>query len=180
MLIISQNCQGLGRTLTVQTLRGLVTTHHPTVVFLMETKNKSASLHSLRRHLRFSHSSYVEPVRALEGLAVWWTDDIVLDIRFKSTCMIQGLITSHNNLATSMRLALVQKGRGAACRMSQIHSFFELFSDCALMDLEFNGSPFTCSNNQRGTFNIRELFDRAVVTMNWRTLYLCAQVFHEI
>ncbi|KAL7232851.1 hypothetical protein ACSBR2_010793 [Camellia fascicularis] len=35
--------------------------------------------------------------------------------------------------------ARTEKEGAAAWRMTQIHYFLKLFSDCALMDLEFNG-----------------------------------------
>ncbi|CAL5415861.1 unnamed protein product [Camellia sinensis] len=75
---------------------------------------------------------------------------------------------------------LEEKFGGAECRMSQLQSFQALLSDCALMDLEFNGLPFTWSNNQRGDANIRERLDRAVASVDWRALFPCAQVFHEL
>ncbi|XP_028095770.1 uncharacterized protein LOC114293006 [Camellia sinensis] len=182
-------------------------------------KNKSTSLESIRRRLRFSHSSYVDPVGTSGGLAVWWTDDIDLDIRFKSSNLIRGVISSpiapsnwvanfihapsqravrrcfwvqfRSLMSDSNYLGLCigdfneigaysEKAGGAVCRMTQIHAFLELLSDCALMDLEFNGPPFTRSNNQRGSLNIWERLDRAVATADWRTLYPYAQVFHDI
>ncbi|KAL7246657.1 hypothetical protein ACSBR2_001707 [Camellia fascicularis] len=48
------------------------------------------------------------------------------------------------------------------------------------MDLEFKGAPFTWSNNQRGGDHVRERLDRAVATVEWRTLFPKAQVFHEL
>lgn len=84
MLIISWNCQRLGRPLTVQVLRGLCTTHRPSVIFLMETKNKRAKLDRIRQSLNFSNSCYVDPIGTSGGPALWWMDGVVLDIRSKS------------------------------------------------------------------------------------------------
>lgn len=152
----------------------------------------SSSLDNIIRRLRSSHSSYVDQVGTSGGLAVWWTDDIELDIRFKSSYLIRGVITSptapiswvanflHAPSQRSVRRsfwvqfhrlmsdshypglcigdfneigARTEKEGGAVCRMTQIHAFLELLSGCALMDLEFNGPPFTWSNNQRGSLN---------------------------
>lgn len=73
-----------------------------------------------------------------------------------------------------------EKQYETTCRMSQLQFFLELLSDYALMDLEFKGSPFTWSNNQNGVANIWEQLDKAVATVDWRALFPCAQVFHEL
>lgn len=36
------------------------------------------------------------------------------------------------------------------------------------MDLEFKGNPFTWSNNQANSLNIKERLDRAMATVEWR------------
>lgn len=84
MLIISWNCQGLGRPLIVQVLQGLCTTHRPSVIFLMETNNKRAKLDRIRQSLNFLNSCYVDSIGTSGGLALWWMDGVVLDIRSKS------------------------------------------------------------------------------------------------
>ncbi|KAL7175920.1 hypothetical protein ACSBR2_029486 [Camellia fascicularis] len=71
---------GLGRPLTVQILRGLISTHRPKVVFLMKTKNKAGYLDRLRRRFHFPHKCYVDPLGISGGLALWWADDIHLDV----------------------------------------------------------------------------------------------------
>lgn len=84
MLILSWNCQGMARPLTVQILRGLCITHRPSIVFLMETKNKSGKLDRVRRRLQFSHKCYVDPEGLSGGLALWWTDEVDIEVRLKS------------------------------------------------------------------------------------------------
>ncbi|KAL7181874.1 hypothetical protein ACSBR1_040730 [Camellia fascicularis] len=196
----------------------VIATHRPMVVSLMEAKNKLVYLERICRRLSFNQKCYVDPEGASCGLALWWNDEIHMDIRFKSKFMIRGVITSDNSscwavsfvYAPSQRSVrrvfwdqfqkfasenlypwlcigdfneiglLEEKMGGAECRMSQLQSFLELLSDCALMDLEFNGLPFTWSNNQHGCANIRERLDRAVTTVEWRALFPCAQVFHEL
>ncbi|KAH7834805.1 hypothetical protein Vadar_019912 [Vaccinium darrowii] len=49
--------------------------HRPWVVFLMETKNNSNKLESIRKRLQFSNSWYVEPQGLSGGLALWWTSE---------------------------------------------------------------------------------------------------------
>lgn len=187
MLILNWNCQGLGRPLTVQILRGLISTHRPKVVFLVETKNKASFLDRLHRRFHFPYKCYVDPLGISGGLALWCTDDIHLNVRMSPRNMIHSIISSpacqsswaatfvyappqrllrknfwikfrqmaHENSYPWLCIGdlneiscLEEKLGGAECCMSQLQAFMELLSDCALMDLEFKGPPFTWSNNQ--------------------------------
>lgn len=80
MLMLSWNCQGVGRPLTVSHLRELCRAHHPEVVFLMETKNKEKRMESIRRSLHFSGDFYIHPAGLSGGLALWWKDNINIHI----------------------------------------------------------------------------------------------------
>ncbi|PWA85745.1 Myc-type, basic helix-loop-helix (bHLH) domain-containing protein [Artemisia annua] len=65
--MLSWNCQGVGRPLTVSHLRELCQTHRAEVVFLMETKNKERRMESIRRSLHFSGYYYIHPA-GLSGI----------------------------------------------------------------------------------------------------------------
>ncbi|GJT25269.1 reverse transcriptase [Tanacetum coccineum] len=80
MLVLSGNCQGVGRPLTVLNLRELCRVHRSDVVFLMEMKNKERYLESLRCSLPFTGFFYVNPIGRSGGLALWWKDNITLNI----------------------------------------------------------------------------------------------------
>ncbi|GJZ34868.1 reverse transcriptase [Tanacetum coccineum] len=80
MLVLSWNCQGVGRPLKVLNLQELCRAHRPNVVFLMETKNKERYLESLRHSLPFTGFFYVDLIGRLGGLALWWKDSITLNI----------------------------------------------------------------------------------------------------
>lgn len=73
-----------------------------------------------------------------------------------------------------------EKQGGAEVSSSRIEKFQAMISDCALMDLEFKGNAFTWSNNQSREANIRERIDRALANVEWRRLFPCAQVLHEV
>ncbi|KAH7839217.1 hypothetical protein Vadar_001340 [Vaccinium darrowii] len=94
MLMLSWNVQGLGRPLTFQILRGLCSTHRPMVVFLMETKNKRPLHERIQKALHFNNNCYVDPEGTSGGLALWWTDEVSLDIRYKSKNMIRAIVSS--------------------------------------------------------------------------------------
>ncbi|GKD66173.1 reverse transcriptase [Tanacetum coccineum] len=80
MLVLSWNCQGIGRPLTVSNLRALHKAHCPDVVFLIETKNKQRMLEKIRRSLKFSDAYYIDPVGRSGGLALWWNSATGLNI----------------------------------------------------------------------------------------------------
>ncbi|KAF7134615.1 hypothetical protein RHSIM_Rhsim08G0178900 [Rhododendron simsii] len=84
MVMLSWNVQGMGRPLTFQILQGLCTTHRPLVVFLMETKNKRSTLEKIRMKLQYNNGCYVDPIGKSGGLALWWSDEVTIDVRFKS------------------------------------------------------------------------------------------------
>ena len=65
-------------------LRDLIRDHRPFFVFLMETKNKRRKLEYIRRGTWFNNACYVDPVGIAGGLALWWTDDINMDILMQS------------------------------------------------------------------------------------------------
>ncbi|KAK4285869.1 hypothetical protein QN277_002504 [Acacia crassicarpa] len=94
MKLMSWNCQGLGRALTVRNLRDLVMKFHPSIIFLMETKMRSSRAMRLRRRSGFQHDLYVEPLGLSGGLAVWWKENISLTVLFKSKNIIHVEIAS--------------------------------------------------------------------------------------
>ncbi|KAH7840972.1 hypothetical protein Vadar_024028 [Vaccinium darrowii] len=94
MLILSWNAQGLGRPLTFQVLQGLYRAHRPGVVFLMETKNNSNKLESIRKRLQFSFSWYVEPQGLSGGLALWWTSEVSISVLSSSKNLIAATLSS--------------------------------------------------------------------------------------
>lgn len=74
MLMLSWNCQGVGRPLTITNLPELCRVHRPDVVYLMETKNKEKKLESIRQTTSFDRYFYVNPAGRSGGLALWWRD----------------------------------------------------------------------------------------------------------
>ena len=70
MVILGWNYQGVGRPLTIRALRELNKRYHPSVIFLMETKNKREALESSRRKLRMNFSDYCDPVGQSGGLSL--------------------------------------------------------------------------------------------------------------
>ncbi|XP_028124116.1 uncharacterized protein LOC114321174 [Camellia sinensis] len=61
----------------------------------METKNQRSVLECLRRRLRFTNSSYVDPVGIVGGLALWWTDEIVIDVCSRNQNLFRCVLSHH-------------------------------------------------------------------------------------
>lgn len=80
MNILSWNCQGLGTPLTVRELRALMAQFRPSLVFLMETKNKIEFVQRVKRRLHFQSCLVVDPVGTAGGLAIMWDDRITLKL----------------------------------------------------------------------------------------------------
>ncbi|KAF2324629.1 hypothetical protein GH714_015753 [Hevea brasiliensis] len=62
MNCISWNCQGFGQPLAVRALIELKRKYSPSMIFIMETKNKQRILESARKRLGFDKSHYVDLV----------------------------------------------------------------------------------------------------------------------
>ncbi|KAM1743190.1 hypothetical protein ACFX12_013107 [Malus domestica] len=67
MSIIFWNCQGLDNALIVQTLREMVRSHTPSLIFLMETKQKSCSMNQLRKQCGYHLVSILSHMVLLVG-----------------------------------------------------------------------------------------------------------------
>ncbi|KAF7146373.1 hypothetical protein RHSIM_Rhsim04G0047200 [Rhododendron simsii] len=50
----------------------------------METKNKRSTLERIRRKLQYNNGCYGDPIGKSGGLALWWSDEVTIDVRFKS------------------------------------------------------------------------------------------------
>lgn len=94
MKILSWNCQGLGRALTVRNLRDLVKNNNPSIIFLMEKKIKSGRIKKISRRCDFSQELYIEPEGLSGGLALWWHSSISLTVLYKSKNIIHTQVES--------------------------------------------------------------------------------------
>ncbi|XP_028092165.1 uncharacterized protein LOC114292410 [Camellia sinensis] len=63
----------------------------------METKNNQLKLEALRRRLRYPNKSYVDPVGLSEGLALWWLDEVHLQVSFKSANLLNCHVSDNLN-----------------------------------------------------------------------------------
>ena len=92
MRVVSWNYQGLGSTLTVQVLKGHVEKYDPDIVFLMETKNNKEVVEKVRRRMKFVNGMTMDPNGLSGGLALWWKEDINVQMMVSSKNLIDTYI----------------------------------------------------------------------------------------
>ncbi|PRQ30675.1 putative endonuclease/exonuclease/phosphatase [Rosa chinensis] len=80
MNCISWNCQGLGRSLTVQTLREIIRSHDNNFIFLSETHKSDYYVDRVRRQLGYSKGYNVAPVNTAGGLSLWWRPGFLVEV----------------------------------------------------------------------------------------------------
>ena len=96
MNLLSWNCQGLGAALTVHNLKEECLRIKPQLVFLMETKQKSRRVRKVRRKCCFSEEWIVEPNGKSGGLALWWSEELTVNILFSSKNIIHTSLSATN------------------------------------------------------------------------------------
>jgi exonuclease III len=92
MNIISWNCRGLGNLRTVRELCRIVKQKTPKMVFLMETKLRKEKMDIIRCKLGFISMFVVDSAEKSGGLALFWDDGIVVDIKNYSQRHINGVV----------------------------------------------------------------------------------------
>ena len=100
MNILSWNCRGLGNLRTIRDLCLLIKEKRPSLVFLMETKLRSKKMDLIRCKLGFNNLFVVDCVGKGGGLALFWKEDIIVDIQNFSPRHIHGIVTSTTPLST--------------------------------------------------------------------------------
>lgn len=62
-------------------MKEVLASYRPSIVFLMETKNKAKKLERVRRSIGgYMHRCYINPIGLLGGLAFWWNKKVDLQI----------------------------------------------------------------------------------------------------
>ncbi|KAM1625810.1 hypothetical protein ACFXTH_014151 [Malus domestica] len=72
------NCQEIGGSLTIDAVVEQVRLHNPSIVILLETKNKSNRYKYLLKVLMIDFMQPVEPKGIGGGLCVFWKDEVAI------------------------------------------------------------------------------------------------------
>ena len=75
-------------------------------------------------------------------------------------------------------LSLEEKRGGRNFGSSSHNDFVDFVQDFGLVDLEYNGNPFTWCNKRNGRNRIKERLDRGLSNHDWILLFLEASVKH--
>lgn len=94
MKVLSWNCQGLGRALTDRKMREECYRNKPSVVFLMETRMVAEKLKRIKEQCGMEKEFYVEPRGRGGGLALWWTQEVVVNVCSSSANIIHVRLSS--------------------------------------------------------------------------------------
>ncbi|KAF7143722.1 hypothetical protein RHSIM_Rhsim05G0192100 [Rhododendron simsii] len=134
--------------------------------------------------LKFDSSSYVDPEGLSGGLALWWNNDLEIDVEFASRNLMHVIVTDKAIpacWATSFDMVALQGDFNQVARVedkiggnlpsqNSLASFNDMLSECGLVDLEFKGPKFTWRNNRSGEDFIMERIDMAFANSEWREL----------
>lgn len=163
MRLISWNCRGFGAALTIKELKDNCFKYKPQMVFLMETKQLQRRLEGLRRKtFKFDDSCYVDPVGLSGGLALWWSNDLNVQILYKSKNIIHAAIDGVC-LSQSCLISFVY---GPPCG-SQKEAFWRKLSD---LSPRFGGS-WLCVGDYNDILYHSEKWEGNVRTANSFSLF---------
>ena len=153
MNLLSWNCQGLGASLTVKKLKDECLKHKPHVVFLMETKQKSSYVTKIRKKCNYSNEWVVNPIGISGGLALWWNDDVLINILSSSANVIHTSVSGSAFEAPSyvtfvygptdegIRMLCWKKITNIANHMNNSWMCVGDFNDIASLDEKEGGKP---------------------------------------
>ena len=82
MRILSWNCRGVGRALTIRAIKTLARSEGPDVLFLSKTKINSPKVDRLKRSLGFADSFCLDYVGRAGDLALFWKLGVDLEVIF--------------------------------------------------------------------------------------------------
>ncbi|KAL0301821.1 UNVERIFIED_CONTAM: putative mitochondrial protein [Sesamum radiatum] len=99
MIVLSWNCQGIGTPWTVHSLREMVRSLNPELVFLMETKCNSYRIETIKRTLDMNGLA-VDSIGRSGGLALLWKKSVNVVIQSYSNRHIDALIQSNTDAPT--------------------------------------------------------------------------------
>lgn len=145
------------RALKVSTLRELIHSHNPSMVFLMETKQNSHNMNLLRKSTGFHRGINADPIGVAGGLSLWWKPDISVEV----------LSTSKNLHDVSVNCIL--EGWAAGCFFFYGPPYDEE-KPCfwnSVMRMGFKGPSFTWVKREDGDIVLQERLDRGLVSGSW-------------
>ncbi|XP_025670410.1 uncharacterized protein [Arachis hypogaea] len=97
MRILTWNCRGLRRPLTIHNLKGISQSYSPELVFICETKNQTRKVEAKLRSCGFSHWHIVNPNGIAGGLVMAWKEGCNIKVTSNSSFYIQAIVKDMAN-----------------------------------------------------------------------------------
>lgn len=92
MILLSWNCRGLGHPRAVPSLRDLVRSHKPDIIFLCETLCNENKVQEVRRVLGFEGCFVVDKQGRSGGLALLWRKNSLCEVQNYSQNFINTIV----------------------------------------------------------------------------------------
>ncbi|XP_071926048.1 uncharacterized protein [Coffea arabica] len=175
MRVLVWNCQGVGSPLTVPHLREMYNLLSPSLIFLSETKNRKYVLDKIARGLRFDNSAVVDAMHKAGSMAILWKEETLIlevnqtgftiEVRIKDDdyhCdwWFIGIYASCDDQIRKEQWRVLRDRRrkwGGNLREERSFKDFKDFIDHNnLIDLGFEGQPWTWSNHWEDEGEIRQ------------------------
>ncbi|XP_062014134.1 uncharacterized protein LOC133730589 [Rosa rugosa] len=202
MDIISWNCRGICNDTTTRALKDLISQNRPQIVFLCETKiSRQRDFNALQLALGFAHAETVLSDGQSGGLAIFWNDDVKIQMGTYNFCTPHGygdigqsgtverdrswrLLRELSDLDSLPWVVIGdfneilnngEKFEGPARAERQMRGFRDALGYGDLLDLGFQGTASTWWNA-----DTKLRLDRAVCTPSWCDIFGYAKLIPGI
>ncbi|XP_027156321.1 uncharacterized protein LOC113757111 [Coffea eugenioides] len=179
MRVLVWNCQGVGSPLTIPQLREVNNLSSPSMVFLSETKNRSNYMGKVKNILKFDEIQVVESMNKAGGIYASCDDQTrkqqwkVIQSR-KHLWGDKWLIAGDFNDIVSN----AEKWGGNRREEGSFKPFKDFINDNQLLEIGFEGHPWTWCNNWEGEGEIKQQMDRGLCSFPWYQLFQQASCQH--
>ncbi|XP_027127794.2 uncharacterized protein [Coffea arabica] len=195
MRVVVWNCQGVGSPLTVPQLREVNHLSSPNIYFLSETKNRKTVIDRIARRLRLDNNVTVEAMNRTGGMALLWTKDTQIVEVVTTAFTIEAKIEGNESQAAWWFIGvyascdkwirkeqwrvLTDRNRLWGSKYLISGDFNDILSnEEKLVDIGFEGHPWTWSNHWDNEGEIRQRLDRVLGSMDWFQDFESAKCHH--
>ncbi|XP_075645895.1 uncharacterized protein LOC142617056 [Castanea sativa] len=180
MSLLSWNCRGLGNSHTVNALKEVIRIEEPKIVFLMETKSDRDWMVKIRDRCGFKQGLIVPSRGSSGGLALFWKNDIQVNVIKYSPSNIDAEVNSGDGLGWWHLIGFYgQSETSLRYKSWSLLKYLSGLSQLPWLAIGFSGPKFTWLCQQSDRTQIRERLDRAVATVDWVIKSPQAKLFHR-